>query len=520
MSTSASTSASKRPNILLITADQHRGDCFGFEGRSVYTPHLDRMARDGTVFKACITPNPICQPARASILTGQLPRTHGVSDNGIDLDPELGAKGFAGSLSASGYQTALLGKAHFATSHTFEPTGTPECRSSMPDFGKDWFGPYMGFDHVELVVEGHNCHLPLAPPNGQHYEAWYYADGEGEQRNRLYETNVGPDTQGAPQTWHSGLPVAWHNSTWVGDRTIAYLNAHKDDDEPFCVWASFADPHHPFDAPLPWSRLHAPEEVDLPPHRTQDLDRRPWWHRASLEGKPQIQEDMAEFRSRFSRVPPMSDEQLREIIANYYGMISLIDHNVGRILIELRRLGLEENTVVIYSADHGDWLGDHGLLLKGPMLYEGLARVGCIVEGPGVPAGRTVDDPVSTVDLAATMLDFAGAEPLAPMHSRSLRPLMTADGESRDAAYAEWDLRPSRNGTELQLRMVRTKRYKLTVDLISGAGELYDLEADPHEMDNLFDDPAAVEVRAELEGFLAQRPGDALPDLLPQVGMA
>ena len=117
-----------RPNILFITSDQQRGDCYGFEGRNIRTPHLDQLARHGTRFPTCITPNPVCQPARASILTGLLPLTHGVHDNGIDLKPEVGARGFAGQLSAAGYHTALLGKAHFSTAHTFKPTGTPECR--------------------------------------------------------------------------------------------------------------------------------------------------------------------------------------------------------------------------------------------------------------------------------------------------------------------------------------------------------------------------------------------------------
>jgi len=200
-------------------------------------------------------------------------------------------------------------------------------------------------------------------------------------------------------------------------------------------------------------------------------------------------------------------------------MLSLIGHNVGRILIELQRLGLDENTIVIYSADHGDWLGDHGLLLKGPMLYEGLLRVGCIVRGPGVPAGKVVADPVSTLDIAATLLDYGDAAPLGNIHSRSLRPLIEGDGH-RDFALSEWDLRPSRTGTRLELRAVRTEAHKLTVDMITKAGELYDLTADPYEMDNLFDDPAALEIREKLLTFLDQRPSDALEEQYEQVGMA
>lgn len=508
----------RKPNIVFITADQHRGDAFGFEGRRVKTPHLDLLAKNGTRFRSCITPNPVCQPARASLLTGLLPRTHGVSDNGIDLPKDVGEAGFSGSLSRAGYRTGLIGKAHFATSHTFAATGTPECRLSMDRYNESWHGPYMGFDHVELMVEGHNCHLPMEPPFGQHYERWYYGDGLGDLKTELYLKNAGPDTASAPQTWHSALPPAWHNSTWVADRTIAFLNEQRE--EPFCVWASFPDPHHPFDCPVPWSLLHGLDEVDLPPHWRLDLDDRPWWHRASLEGKPQIQADMAEFREKFSRTPPLNEIQLRNVIANYYGMISLIDHNVGRIMAELGSLGLLENTIVVYTSDHGDWLGDHGLLLKGPMHYEGLLRVGCIVQGPGVEKDRVVDEPVSTLDLPATFLDYGGAEPLRPMHGRSLRPLLEGEDDPREFAYCEWDLRPSRTGVELRLRTVRTKTHKLTIDLLSGAGELYDLGNDPHEMTDRFDDPAYAGIRDDLVRMIHSRPQDVLEPALEQVGMA
>ena len=137
-----------RPNILLISSDQQRADCFGFMGRKVKTPHLDQLAAEGTHFTSCITPTVVCQPARASILTGQLCCTHGVHDNGIDLNPEIGDKGFAGALAADGYDTGYFGKAHFSTYHTFEPTGTPECLRSSVHYGDDWNGPYMGFEQV------------------------------------------------------------------------------------------------------------------------------------------------------------------------------------------------------------------------------------------------------------------------------------------------------------------------------------------------------------------------------------
>ena len=501
---------SKRPNILLITSDQQRGDCFGFEGRNIKTPHLDRLAADGTRFSACITPNPVCQPARASILTGQLPLTHGVHDNGIDLKPEIGEQGMAGAHHEAGYDTKYIGKAHFATYHNREPNGSPESVVESADFPEDWNGPYMGWRDLELMILGHNYWDPFPPPQGQHYERWYYADGRGHKRNDDYAEQLSPKTTGA-QTFHSGLPVAWHNSTWIGNQTVDFLKNRKDDDAPFLCWASFPDPHHPFDAPEPWSKMHPLDEIDLPEHRTRDLENRPWWHRAAIERTPIGTPEQIKIRQEYSRIPEQSDDQLREIIQNYYGQISLIDHNVGRILIALEEAGLAEDTIVIYTTDHGDWLGDHGLVLKGPMHYEGLLRVGMIWRGPGIPAGKVVDDPVSTLDLHATFSDYTGAEPLLTQHGQSLRPLIETDTASRDYAYCEWELLPNRVGVALSLRTVRTKTHKLTLELESGAGELYDLVNDPDEMTNLFNDPAAAAVQAELTAMINARPDDVGP---------
>lgn len=505
------------PNLLLITADQMRADCMGVAGRNIRTPHLDALATSGTRFTNCITPNVVCQPSRASILTGLLPRTHGVHDNGIDLDPARGERGFAGSLSAAGYDTAFFGKAHFATYHTFSPTGTPECLTSSADYADDWYGPYMGFEHVEMMLVGHNWWLPMEPPHGQHYERWYHGDGLGDWKNRLYKENGG-DTRGAVQTHHSRLPVAYHNSTWTADRTIDFLG-RRDDDAPFCAWVSFPDPHHPFDCPEPWSRWHHPDEVDLPRHRTRDFERRPWWHEKVLTAQPTGDPKLAEIRTGYSRIPPQNDEQLAEIIANTYGQISLIDHNVGRIMAALHAHGLAEDTVVIFTGDHGDWLGDHGLILKGPMHYDGLLKVPFIVNGPGVPSGEERTTPISTLDISATFHDLAAVSPEQDLHSTSLRTVIEDHTASRDFAFNEWDLLPTRAGVALSLRTVRTETAKLTIDERSGAGEMYCLDVDPDEMENRFDDPGVRALRAELEAMIASRPDDAMPEQI-QVGQA
>ena len=509
-----------RPNILLITSDQQRADCYGFENDDIRTPHLDRMARDGTRFAACITPNLVCQPSRASILTGLLPLTHGVWDNGVDLDPKVGARGFAGSLAAAGYATAFLGKAHFSTKSTFAPTGTPECNKSQARYGPDWTGPYMGFQHVELCVTGHlHRTRPLEDPPCGHYERWLLSRGKPGEAIGRWQEDLGPSV-GAAQTWYSALPAAWHSSSWIADRTIEFLS-RQDAAQPFCAWASFPDPHHAFDCPEPWSRLYDPKSVTLPTHRMRDLERRPWWHKAVLEGKPKLSDPtMYKFRAEGSRVPDQSDEQLAHMTANYYGMISQIDHNVGRMLQALDRYGLADNTLVIYTTDHGELLGNHGLYLKHPIPYEDLLRIGMVACGPGVAPGRVVREPVSTLDLAATFHDYSGVAPARPLQSRSLRPLLEGRDETRPVAYSEWHVHPSRCGVGLKLRTVRTRTHKCTFELDSGAGELYDLVNDPEEMVNRFDDPGYAAVRRELHEMMLARPGDIAQPLAEPIGMA
>ncbi len=509
-----------RPNIILITSDQQRADCNGFENPEVMTPHLDQLARDGTRFSACMTPNLVCQPSRASILTGLLPLTHGVWDNGVDLDPRVGEAGFAGTLARAGYRSAFIGKAHFATKTTFAPTGTPECSRSQAKYGPRWFGPYMGFEHVELCVLGHlHRTRPLDRPPMGHYERWLIARGENEEGLKSWAAETRPGT-GAAQTWSSALPVAWHSSSWVGDRAIDLLARH-DRKKPLAMWVSFPDPHHPFDCPEPWSLMYDPKSLTLPRHRKKDLERRPWWHKASLESKPQLTDPvMLKFRAEGSRVPDQTDAQLAEMTASYFGMISLIDHNVGRILAALDDLGYAENTLVVYTTDHGDMLGNHGLYLKGPTPYEDLMRVTLIARGPGVVKGKVVGEPVSTLDLPATFYDYAGASAPHELQGRSLARLIAGKSETRDTAYSEWHVHPSRCGVALNLRTVRTRTHKCTFELVSGAGELYDLKNDPKEMNNLFDDPGYTKLKKELEDMMRARPGKVREDLAEPIGMA
>lgn len=507
-----------RPNILLITTDQQRRDCYGFRGRGVHTPHLDGLARCGTDFRNCITPSPVCQPARGAILTGLLPFTNGAADNGIDLDPETAESGFAGHLSRAGYQTALVGKAHFSTKATFAPTGRAECATSSADFPSDWNGPYMGFGHVELALFGKWFpeRPPLRPPQGQHFERWFFDAVGGDEGYRLWAEKTRPAT-GAHQTWSSALPVAWHPTTWIGDRSVEFLR-NRNRTRPFLLWASFGDPHHPFDCPEPWASLHNVAEVELPLHGELDLERRPWWHRAALEGDPKLDDPVLKrFRKSGTRVLSQTDAQLREMTANYYGMISLVDHNVGRLLAALADIGDLENTFVFFTSDHGDFLGDHGLYLKGPMLYESLINVGLIAAGPGVPKGHQVSNVVSSLDLAPTFAEISGSSPPSAWHGHSL---LEEDASARPAhAYCEWRVGESRCGVPLRLTCVHDGSCKLTYEEESATGELYDLDADPLEMNNLWNAPEGTRDQDRLMALISARIAQSPRTFAEPVGM-
>ena len=503
---------SRAPDILLITTDQQRGDCIGGAGRGVRTPNIQRIADRGARFDTCITPHPMCQPARASILTGKLPYSHGVRDNGRNLDPAIAEEGIGSVFGRAGYDTRFIGKAHLSTHETFEPTGAPECYNSVADYPEDWTGPYMGFDKVELMLRPHHHCGWKERPHTLHYEHFLDWDGQGGTRWARAKEAVPPLTH-HKQVWRSALADEWQSTSWIGDQAMAMLD--EDRDQPLMAWVSFPDPHPPFLASDPWSRLYDPAEVDLPPHRALDLDRRPWWHREFLESpvRRNQKRDHAGDQPFWGWDGALEDRDLRDVIAVYYGMIAAIDFQIGRILDALEAQGRLKNTIVIFTSDHGEWLGDHGLLLKGPMLYDGLLRVPLVMAGPGVRRGR-FDAPVSTLDLRATMAELAGLSVSAD-DGTSLADVM--GGATRDVAHNEWEVDPLRSGVDLDLRTVRSATHRLSVDLKSGAGELYDLTTDPHEMTNLWDDAGSAGIRDRLTASIAaERPG--MIPAAPRVG--
>jgi arylsulfatase A-like enzyme len=286
------------------------------------------------------------------------------------------------------------------------------------------------------------------------------------------------------QTWKNAVAEEDHPTTWVADRAIDWLSQV---DGPFFAWVSFTDPHHPMDPPHPWADMYAATDVVevLPDIHPDEFETKPWIHKAWTTGARGRELEWANPGG-----ATLSREELATMVAGYYGMVSQLDHNIGRVLDALAASGLDEDTLVIATTDHGELLGDHQMIFKGPLHYEGLLRVPLIVRGPGFDGGRVVTDPVGTIDLAPTALMAAGVEVPSSIEGRPL-----LDGP-REHVLTENDHQML---FRLPLRTLTTTRYKVTrYEEQEGVGELYDLQEDPGEIVNRWDDPDYASVRSDL----------------------
>jgi arylsulfatase A-like enzyme len=483
-------------NILLITTDQQRADTLGVEGSPLgATPRIDALAAAGTRYAAARTQNPLCQPARATILTGTYPSTHGVTCNGIDLPLDAEQRSVATLLAREGHETAFFGKAHFATTYTFFPTGRIESVEGSSRVDPQWRGPYFGFEHAELMIFGHNLRISELngkwnwiygpPPFGLHYAQYLFRDGfeRGVERLRLMQPEAAGAKWDKTQTWRNQLPEEDHATTWVADRACEWLRGV---DGPFFGWVSFTDPHHPMDPPAPWCDRYAPEDVleVLPAVHENEFDTKPELHKAISRGMRNPAMEWANpGGANYTR------EELATMTAGYYGMVAQLDNAIGRVIDTLDERGLADDTLVICTTDHGEFLGEHQMIFKGPFGYDSLLRVPLVVRGPGVTAGTVVDDPVGTIDLAPTMLDAAGIEVPKWMEGRPLRDL------PREHVLTENDFNIM---VRIPMRTLTTTRYKLHRYLEAPFGELYDLQEDPGEIVNRYDDPDYAAVKSDL----------------------
>lgn len=483
-----------RPSFLLITSDQQHWSTLGCLNPELRTPHLDRLAAEGTLFTRAYCPNPTCTPTRASIITGQYPSQHGAWTLGTKL-PET-AHTVGEDLQAAGYDTALIGKAHFqplvGTEEfpSIEANRTPPGQPTMHDldFWREFHGPFYGFRHVELA-RNHTDEFHV----GQHYALWMEEQGCANWRDYFRP----PAGNNNSQRWRWLLPEQYHYNRWIAERANALLTEYEVKGQPYFLWASFLDPHPPYLVPEPWDTMYDPAKLTLPRVTPGEHDHNPPHFQLTQQHDP----DFSPWRETGYAIHGMHShlqdrEALARDVATYYGMISLMDKYIGEILGRLDALGLAENTVVIFTTDHGHFLGHHGLNAKGPFHYEDLIKVPLLVRWPErVPTGARCGALQTLVDLAPTVLSLIGAPVPHTMTGVDQSAVWRGEAAAaRDHVIVENRHEP----TAIHLKTYVDQRYKLTVYYQRRYGELFDLQTDPGEVHNLWDDASHAALKAEL----------------------
>jgi arylsulfatase A-like enzyme len=509
---------SKRPNFLLFITDQQRADHLGCYGnRFARTPAIDALARAGWCADEFHTATPICMPNRASLMTGRMPSRHGVRHNGIELS--FDETTFVETLRAAGYATAHVGKSHLQNIDVIAPgypaEGEPrlrrEARREGPgrhgqeiwkrwedDPGCDIETPFYGFETVDLVI--HHADTAYG-----HWRRWLRAQ-TAEAERLVGPQNAWPSPRyelaKSRQAWRTRLPEELYPTAWIAERSIARLQEMRRAAKPWFLYCSFPDPHHPFTPPGRYWDLASPDDVPAPAS----------FH-AAHTGLPPYVRWLYEMRDSGKAVKhtqalfACSEREAREAIALNYGSNACIDDAIGRIMTELASLGMDADTVVIFTSDHGDFLGEHQLMLKGPVHYRGLVRVPFIWRDAAARRGVRSSALTQTTDIAPTLLERAGVEAWNGMQGRSLMPLIKGErNRLRERLLIEEEGQRYYMGfpDRVRMRSVITERYRLS--LYDGVpwGELYDHRDDPGELVNRWDDASARPLRGSLADELAR----------------
>ncbi|MEZ4661750.1 MAG: sulfatase-like hydrolase/transferase [Caldilineaceae bacterium] len=490
----------QRPNILVIMTDQQKALSSHLYGNPFcQTPHLARLAASGVLFRHAFTPHPLCMPARISFWTGQWPHSHGGRRNETPMP--AGATHAARIWQEAGYHVGLIGKNHcfaqpddlalFDTWCEISHGGLPADPTTR---GMNWFRP------LEGVHAAHELRRTMTPQNPR----FAYAA--------------------------SNFPLEDYGTGLAAGQTVRFLEQHCQSraDQPFALWLSIPDPHEPWVCPEQYATLFPPDKIELPPWRADEFSdgRAPARNRILYEMLGLRNDDL---------------NDLYGLMAVYYGMVRFIDDALGQILDALERLGLREETIVVFCSDHGDMMGEHAMQCKGGAFYDCLTRVPLVVAWPGqIPAGFIDESMVNLVDVMPTLLTLQGLPIPRSMHGQPL-PTVT-DAAAREATFSEYgaggppftqaDLealpRPWGRQTLIQSlrhreaegrrKMVRTRDWKYVHDPMGDKDELYDLRADPWELTNVIDEPAHALTVADLRLRLADwmiTTEDAQPVPLP-----
>jgi len=507
-------SEKQRPNILLISSDQQHHSTLGAVNDRIRTPALDRLCEEGTRFERTYCPNPTCTPTRCSIITGMYPSQHGAWSLGTKLYEDVPVVGDI--FRANGYFTALIGKAHF------QPLGSAAGMESLEaqptlrdlDFWRNFHGPWYGFEHVE-VGRMHACESHV----GQHYAIWMEDNGF---KNWADYFDAWPRDREAERrrrsNRHWDLPAEYHYTTWTGERTIAAIERANKEDRPFLIWSSYHDPHPPYMVPEPWASMYDPADM-IPGRLTPgEHEKNPIHFRMTQEENPKFREMFFEDQNIHGGRSHLHDpEDMKKNMAVYYGMVSFMDQQIGRTLEALERLGIADDTIVVFTTDHGHFLGQHGLIAKAIHMYEDLLRLPFIVRWPGqVPAGQVSHALQNLVDLPSTFLSAAGMGVPGVMTGVNQLPTWTG-GE----AVRTWSVTENRHTrTKMHMRSYVNDRYKITVYRNGEDGELFDLQEDPGEVNNLWRDPEAAEVKSRLLHEFVQATLQYEPTRMPRIATA
>ncbi|MBM3187380.1 MAG: DUF4976 domain-containing protein [Chloroflexi bacterium] len=452
----------RRPNILWICTDQQRWDTIHALGnQTIRTPHLDRLVSEGVAFTQAYCQCPICTPSRASFLTGLYPSSIHVNRNGNAYFPE-GITLITRTLADEGYDCGLVGKLHLSAAE-----GRVEAR---PDDGYQVF---------------HWSHHPQPEtfwPTEQHaYQQWLRDQGvDWDQAYGQASANGWTVQEG----YRPGIEARYHQTTWCAEETIAFMREERDG--PWLMSVNPFDPHPPLDPPAEYLERMVVADMPMPLFIPEELE---------------SQLDFAGIDHQTELPSSPYDYEAQRMVAAYYAQIELIDVQVGRMLRALEESGQRENTLVIFTSDHGEMLGDHGLRLKGCRFYEGAVHVPLIIAWPGrFKAGLRSDALVELTDLTPTLLEATGLSAPEEMHGRSLLPILTGQQDPshhREFVRCEYHDALQRPHAS-HANMIYDGRFKLVVYHGHEIGELYDLQEDPHEFRNLWYDPDHADVRFEL----------------------
>ena len=448
------------PNILWICTDQQRFDTIGaLNNAHVSTPNIDSLARHGTAFERAYCQSPICTPSRASFLTGYYPGRLRWTRNGNQAPPCDHPPLVTRLLNDRGYVCGNVGKLHLSSAY-----GRIEERTDD------------GYDYWEY------SHAPRDDwPRGHGYADWVRSQGE-----------ILADLVPRPE----GVPEHLHQTTWCSEKAIEFMRT--DHSSPWMLTVNIYDPHPPFNPPPRYREMFDPDQMPGPLFRETDLAQQEKLRKVDFQSEAR-KADNLDIDNRFGPTERRADA--RTLQAAYYSMIKLIDDQLGRMLMALEETGQRRNTAIIFTADHGEMLGDHGLIQKGCRFYEGLVRVPLIVSWPEqVNEGVVSPALVELMDLAPTVLELAGMRAQSAMDGQSLLPLLKGQAspdrhrEFVRCEYFDALQRPDAS----YATMYRDDRYKLVVYHGHDLGELYDLHDDPGEFDNLWDKSAFQSLKGEL----------------------